>query len=153
MFGLGSVIVTAIAYIAVGVCFCIFKAGILSWLMTVVGLLFIIQGVIKLTNKPQNQTEGIVSVVIGAVVLLGGWLFVKLAMLSCGVILVIWSVMGLTRQNGSQKNTAVLYNILTLIAGVCLVISPWAMLDWLFVVTGVLFILKGAFAFMNEKPL
>lgn len=153
MFGLGSVIVTAIAYIAVGVCFCIFKAGILSWLMTVLGLLFIVQGIVRLKGNSQNQTEGIVSVVIGAVVLLGGWLFVKLAMLIFGVVIVIWSVMELTQQNGSQKNAAVLYNVLTLIAGVCLVISPWAMLDWLFILTGVLFILKGAFAFMNERPL
>lgn len=151
MFGLGSAIVTAIAYIAVGVCFCIFKAGILSWLMTIVGLLFIIQGVIKIINDPLKQTQGIASVIVGAIVLLGGWLFVSLAMLIFGIVLAACSIARLTTSGEGRRNTAVFYNILTLVAGICLIISPWAMLDWLFIVIGVLFILKGAFAFVNER--
>lgn len=154
MFGLGSAIVTAIAYIAVGICFCVFKAGILSWLMTVVGLLFVVQGVIKIINDPLRQTEGIASVIIGAVVLLGGWLFVRMAMLILGIVLAARALMSLTGHTGqARQGTAVLYDVLTLVAGICLIISPWAMLDWLFVVIGVLFILKGAFAFVNERPL
>lgn len=151
MLGSGSAVVTAIAYIVAGICFCIFKAGVLSWIMTIVGLLLIVQGIMRLVRN--DQTQGIVYVVVGAVILIGGWLFVKVAMLILGAVLVCGAVMSLAGQKNPKGTASLVYDILTLVMGVCLMISPWAMIDWFFVIIGVLFVIKGALAIINEKPL
>lgn len=151
MFISGSAVVTAIAYIVAGVCFCIFKAGVLSWLMTVLGLLFIVQGIVRLTRN--SQTEGVTLIVIGAVILIGGWLFVRVALLILGAVLAGRAVMSLMGQKNPRKTVEVLYDVLSLVVGVCLVISPWAMIGWFFVTIGVLFIIRGVLALLNEHPL
>ncbi|MBQ8859072.1 MAG: DUF308 domain-containing protein [Clostridia bacterium] len=143
--------VTALAYIVIGVLFCLFKATVLDWLMTAVGAIFILQGIVDLIRK--NVFNGLVGVVVGIVILLGGWLFVEIVLLVLGVLLAIKGVMALLGALSAKKKNiiSILFALLTVVIGVMLVVSKWAMVDTMFIVIGVLLIVDGVMDLIGAR--
>ncbi len=135
--------VTALAYIIIGVLFCLFKATVLDWLMTAVGAIFVLQGVVDLIRK--NLVSGLIGIVIGVVIILGGWFFVDIVLLVLGLLLAIKGVMALLAALSAKKKNiiTILFALLTVVIGVMLVINKWAMMDTMFIVIGVLLIVNG----------
>ena len=134
-----SSLLTALMYIVVGLLFCIFRASVLNWLLTIVGVLFIVLGVLDALNKNW------VPAAIGAIIILGGWLFVEIVLIVFGVLIALKGVTSLMDALKPRKKSIadIVFAGLTIFVGVMLVVSKWLMLDWFFIVLGIVFIVDG----------
>lgn len=132
---------TALLYIAIGILFIIFKATVLNWLMTGIGVLFIVNGIIDITKK--NTISGIVGIVIGAVIIIGGWAITEIILIVFGVLLAVKGVLDLLSSLKSGKLIPILSAALTVAAGILFIIGKWVVLDWFFIALGVLLIVDG----------
>ena len=133
--------ITALLYIIIGALFIIFKAGVLNWVMTAIGVLFIVNGIIDITKS--RTVNGIVNIAIGAIIILGGWTFVEIILIVFGVLLAIKGVLDLVTALKGGKLFPILFAVITIVAGVMLVLGKWIMLDWFFIALGVLLIVDG----------
>lgn len=142
--------VYALLYIILGVLFIVFKSGMLNWLMTIAGIVFIALGIYDIIKKNLNQ--GIIEAVIGVVIIVGGWLFVELVLIVFGAMLIIKGVMDLIAAfRAKSKNVSrIICSIITLVVGILLILAKWVALDWFFIVLGAVFIIDGLFALLNK---
>jgi uncharacterized membrane protein HdeD (DUF308 family) len=136
-----SNLTTAMLYVIVGILFCIFRAGLLNWLLTIAGILFLVVGVLDLIKK--DMTSGIVSLVIGLVIMLGGWLFLEIVLLIFGILVAVKGVLALLAALKAKNVWDIVFSAVTVFVGLMLVVSKWAMVDWLFVIIGILMIIDG----------
>ena len=144
-----SNLITAILYVAVGALFCIFKGQILGWIMTIIGVLYVVQGVIDIVNK--DLTKGIINCGIGALILLFGWLFLTVACIILGVLIVIKGVKELLEVLKAKKKNIfdLIAPIVTIVIGAILIACKF--IDWLFIVVGVIFIINGVLELLGKK--
>lgn len=141
----------ALLYILTGLLLCIFRAQVLNVLLTVIGALFIAYGVIFLLRH--EWTGGAVSLVIGIVLILGGWLFVEIVLIIFGILLTLKGVSDLVTAIRFRMPLTIIFACLTLAIGILLVVSYWAMLDWFFILLGVIFIVNGILALLQPKQM
>lgn len=128
-----------VLYIVIGALFCIFKNQIVGWIMTIAGVLFIVNGIIQIVHK--ETKPGIINIVIGAVIIAFGWTLLWLAMLVFGVLLIISSVMNFLK--GKKDVVAIVKLVVGVVIGALLVTSGFATNDWLFIIVGVILIVQG----------
>ena len=142
---------SAIIYIVIGALFCIFKAGVLDWIMTVAGVLFIVFGVLDLVKN--STTTGIINVAIGVIILLGGWFFLEVVLLVFGILLTVKGVIALVNALKALNKSfiEILFAALTVAVGLMLIASKWALIDWFFIAVGVIFIVDGVLALLGKK--
>ena len=135
--------------IALGVLLLVFKGGIISIALTVLGVLFIVMGVMDLVNK-QNQT-GLIRFIIGAVIIALGWLLVSVALYIFAVLLVLSGAYGIFTLTKNNKKLSIAYiqPILLLIAGACLFFNQGTTVDWVFIVVGAVLLAQGVLALYN----
>ena len=139
-----SAVLNAVIYAVLGILLCIFKGEVLGWLLTAAGVYFIVIGIIALVNK--NYTVGAIRLAAGAIIILGGWLFVEIILIICGVFSILRGVMQLMSAVNAQSPTGIIYSVLTLLLGIALIICRWVMLDWFFIIIGVVLIIDGVSA-------
>lgn len=145
----GGAVGTAVAYIVIGVLFCIFRSGLLDVLLTVVGALFVIAGIIELIlNK--NLSSGLLNIAIGAIIILGGWLFLEIVLIVFGVLLILKGVKDIFEADGKGA-LALVSALLTVVVGVLLITSKWLMLDWFFIILGAFFMIAGLFRLFGNR--
>ncbi len=143
-------LLTALLYILAGLLFCIFRTTVLSWLMTVIGALLVVSGVLHMLDK--RMTEGVVTAAVGILILLGGWLFVDIILLVLGIALTAKGVLDLARALDVKNNiSGIAAAIITMLVGVALIVSKWALLDWLFIILGVVLIVDGVLIALGKK--
>ena len=145
-FKMNSAFVTALAYIVVGVLFCIFKGSVMNWLMTALGILFIVQGVLDVVAG--LRINGIVEIVIGALCIVFGWAFVTIALIVLGAVIIANGVIGLLKNRGFMS---ILINCLAIVFGILLIVNKWAVLDWLYYVIGALCIIDGVLMLFGKR--
>ena len=118
--------------------------------MTAAGVLFIVQGILHIVAK--RTTEGIINIVIGAVILLCGWLLLKVALIIFGVLIAASGVLNLIQmfKGGKLALIPLIVAIATIAVGVLLVVSQWVVFDVMFIIIGVLFIVDGAIGIFNS---
>lgn len=142
--------IDAIAYILIGILFCILRSSVINWLLTIVGVVFIALGIYDIIKNKTNS--GIIAIVIGLVIILGGWLFVEVVLIIFGVLLFIKGAFELVSTISSKVNIMeIIYASVTALIGVMLIISKWALLDWFFVVLGIIFIIDGILVFFRKE--
>ncbi len=142
--------VYALLYVIVGILFIVFKSGMLNWLMTIIGVVFIALGVYDIIKK--KITNGIIEAAIGVVVIVGGWVFVEIVLIVFGALLIVKGVTDLISLfKGSKNVISIIVAILTIALGVLLIVSKWVALDWMFIVIGIVFIVEGAFSLFSER--
>ncbi len=146
---LNSNLITAILYVIVGALFCIFKGEIISWIMTIVGVLYIVQGVMDILNK--DLTKGIINCGIGVLILVLGWLFLTVASIIFGVLIIIKGAKELLEVLKAKKKNIfdLIAPIVTIVIGAMLIAGKF--LDWLFIVVGVIFIINGVLELLGKK--
>ena len=90
---------------------------------------------------------------VGALIILGGWLFVEIILLILGIVLCVKGVFELLACFGFPKISiiALLSAVLTIVCGVLLIVSKWEMVDSFLIVIGVILILDGIFMFFGKK--
>ncbi len=141
--------VYALLYVIVGILFIVFKSGMLNWLMTIIGVVFIALGVYDIIKK--KITNGIIEAAIGVVVIVGGWVFVEIVLIVFGALLIVKGATDLISLfKGSKNVVSIIVAILTIALGVLLIVSKWVALDWMFIVIGIVFIVEGAFSLFPE---
>ncbi len=141
-------LINAILYIVVGALFCILQSRVLNWLLTAVGVLFIVQGVLSILKK--DLKSGIISIAIGALLILGAWLFITVVLIIFGALLIVKGVLDLLTALKNKDNIMpIVVAALTIVLGILVICSNW--LDWFFIVVGVLFIANGVLALFGKK--
>lgn len=143
--------IQAIAYLVIGILFCVFQSGMLGWLMTAVGVLLVVMGISDALSK--DLVSAIIKIAVGILIALGGWLFVGIVLLILGIVVIINGakqlLSALKPKNKDIKELIIA--IVTIVFGVMLVVSKWAMIDWLFIIIGVLIALEGLLMLLGKK--
>ena len=139
-----NAVINAVIYAVLGILLCIFRGQVLGWLLTAAGVYFIVMGIIALVNK--NYPIGGIQIGIGAIIILGGWLFVEIVLIVCGVLCIVRGVMQLIAAINANSITGMIYAALTIALGVVLVVCKWVMIDWFFIVIGIILIVDGVSA-------
>lgn len=132
--------VSALLYLVIGLLLIIFRGEMLNWAMTIGGIFFIISGVVDLLK--QNYPGGAMSLIIGLVVLLGGWLFLGIVLLVLGILIVIKGVFSLIDAlRGKKSWISAAFSILSIVVGV--MIAAGNALDTLLLIAGILMVVDG----------
>ncbi|MBR2650607.1 MAG: DUF308 domain-containing protein [Clostridia bacterium] len=142
-----SAMLTSVIYILLGVLLCIFKSTVLNWLLTAAGIYFTVIGIVELIRR--NIPAGIFSVALGVLIILGGWLFVEIILIVCGIASVIRGILLLISAAEARAPLGMLYAVITLVLGILLILSKWVMLNWFFVIIGIIFIADGISALIS----
>ena len=145
---LSSPIVLAIAYILIGILFCVKKAAIIEWIMIIAGVLFIAQGVIDWLVGKDLKT-GVIEIVIGALLIVLRFIIPEILLIVLGAALIIRSVVAILTL--PKSTMIIVYNVVALIIGVMLIVSKWLLVDWLFIIIGVAFIINGVLTLFGKK--
>ena len=127
-----SSLLSALLYIVIGVLFCIFKDSIVNWILTVAGI-------VQVVNK-QTQ-NGVINLLFGALIIVFGWLLLEVALVIFGVLLIISAVTDFAKSG--KKGMDLLRLAITIIIGVLLATNGFAAISWVFIVIGVIFIIEG----------
>ncbi len=134
-------IISALLYIAVGILLCVFRAGLLNWAMTAIGIVMIVVGVLKALKK--EVISGVILAAVGVVLIMGGWMFVDIILLILGAVLAVNGLLDLFRALKRKNVASTVAAVITMVVGVALIISKWALLDWLFIIIGAVLIVDG----------
>lgn len=143
-----SMLVMALVYIALGVLFIIFKGQILTWITYVIGALLIVKGVIDFVSykliipAAVEISLGILAIILGAAV-------TQAVAIIVGVILILYGLYNLFTQ--PKTIVSLVIDILTVVAGVLLMINTSGVIEWLFIVMGVIFIINGICEFLKIR--
>ncbi len=138
--------ILAVAYIIVGVLFIAFKGEVISWLMTGLGILFIVQGILDVVAG--KTVNGLVEIIIGALAIVFGWAVVAIAVLVLGALIVANGVIGLLKNKGMMS---LLINVLAIVFGILLIVNNFAALAWLYYVIGAFFIIDGVLMLFGKR--
>ena len=145
---MNSIIMAAI-YAIIGLLLIILKGGSLGILMTIVGALFVVMGIIDAV-KNKELVKGIIEALLGVVIIVCGWTIAGLVLLILGIVLVVKGIMDLlkVRKNGFA---AMLSPIVTIVIGVLLIIAKWTLLDVICIIAGAIFIVNAVLVLLGKK--
>lgn len=141
-------LVTAIALIVIGLLFCIFRSGMLSVLLTIVGVVLIAVGVFDMFKK--NYLRGAIELAVGIIIIACGWTIVDVTLLLLGIVFIVYSIYtiisvapAIKEESGFNKVMVILNPVLMLIFGILLVVAKWTLGDAICIVIGVIAIIDG----------
>ena len=137
----------------VGLLLCLLKGEVISIVLSIIGILVLVSAFFDWKNQRTNA--GIVKLVVGICILLFGWLFVNLALFLLAAVIIIIGlkkIMQVKEQspvNLSKQDKVVVYAkpVLTVLAGAILLLNQGGVIDWIFMVVGILLIVEGALEF------
>ncbi len=137
----------------VGLLLCLLKGEVISIVLSLIGIFVLISAFFDWKNQRTNA--GIVKLVVGICILLFGWLFVNLALFLLAAVIIIIGlkkIMQVKEQspvNLSTRDKVVVYAkpVLTVLAGAILLLNQGGVIDWIFMVVGILLIVEGALEF------
>lgn len=149
-FKLDSGLLNAALYILAGLLFCILRGEVLSILFTIVGILFVVQAILHFVQK--QYPNGAVSAVIGLVLLIGGNLITQVILIVFGVFLLVRGAFSLFAHLRSKKPStwALVASAGTLLIGILLIVSNWLIVDWVFIIIGVVMIVDGVMSLLGS---
>lgn len=143
-----SNIVSALAYILLGIMFCIWKDAVLKWIMLIFGVLLIVKGTVDVLAR--FVTVGAIEIAIGVLTIIFGFTAVQVALIVFGILIAVYGFSGLL--NGGYKNLFTLIVCgLTIAGGILLACNSSGAIQWLFIVVGVMFIVDGVLALLGKK--
>ena len=139
----GSGIINAVISIVMGILFIAKKGEVIGIVTTLLGAMVLIMAIIDLING--KVTKGIIEAVIAGGVMIFGWLFVSLALHIIAAVIIITSVLELIECYKCGKSASCyIVPFAGLAAGVCLFFNQGGTVAFVFTVTGILLIVKGA---------
>ena len=136
-----SELFSSIIYILIGVLLMIFQSQTLEWVMTAVGVFFVITGILELVKK--NWIGGGVSLVIGIAIILLGWFVVEIVILVLGILIAIKGIVTLIDviKNKPRNALELVFPALTIAIGVLLAFGNLD--DIIILITGALLAVDG----------
>lgn len=142
-------LINCLLYAVIGVLLLVLKGGSLGILMTVIGVLYIVMGIVDIFNG-KNLTKGLVELIIGIAIIVCGWLIADIVLLVFGVLLIIKGAIELFN-NLKGGFVAILSPIVTIVIGILLVVAKWALLDLICIIAGVIFIINAALMLFGKQ--
>ncbi len=141
-------VINCAVYAIIGLLLLILQGGSLDILMTVVGVLFVVLGVMDIVKN--QVTKGIVEAVIGIAIIVCGWLIADIVLLIFGIVLIVKGAMEIIKNFKSGIN-ALISPIVTVVIGVLLVVAKWALMDVLCIIAGVVFLINAALTLFGQS--
>lgn len=149
-------VLLSILMIVVGVLFLILKAQVASIAMTVIGAMLIVFGALDLVHG--RSLYGIIKAVVGVLVIVCGWTLVSAALYVIAALLLIYGIYELYALASTKTTTRkrsqmiVVYGtpILNIVLALLLLFNQGGVLDWVFIVAGILFIADGVLSFIDS---
>jgi uncharacterized membrane protein HdeD (DUF308 family) len=139
---------TAIALIVIGVLFLFYKGEIISIAMSLIGATLIVLGILDILRK--RTTLGVIKLVFAALVMLAGWLFIKLALYILGAFLLVAGITELRGVLGVKYKKYTLPVILHIaqpviyiLVAICLFFNQGGAISWVFTVSGLFLVIDG----------
>ena len=134
---------SAILYIALGLLFIIFRGKTVEWAMTIAGIVFLVSGALDVIKK--NYTSGGISLIIGAAIILLGWLLTDIVLKVLGILVAVKGIISLLESFKSKKINVVeiVYTALTVIAGILLVFATGEIINTIILIAGIIFVIDG----------
>ena len=142
-------LISALATITLGVLLLILQGGIVSIIMTVLGVGLIVFGVIDLINK--NFPHAVVKIVCGVVIIICGWvivsavLYVLAGLLLIAGILLLYEKIRCGKKAETLLKTIIEYAIpvLCIVIGILLMFNQNNTVKLVFIFGGILTIIEG----------
>ena len=141
-------VITCAVYAIIGLLLVILQGGSLGLLMTAVGVLLIVLGVMDVMNG--ELIQGLVEIGIGVIIIVCGWLIADIVLLVFGVLLIIKGVLELAKTY-KKDIMAMLPSIVTIVIGVLRVVSKWALMDIICIIAGVIFLINAVLTLFGMK--
>lgn len=155
--GLKENYVNGLVSVVLGLLLFILKGEVISLVLTVIGVLMLVSAFFDWRNKQTNSA--IVKLVIGVCVLAFGWMFVNLALYIVAAVIVIAGlkkivvIKDVSPVNLTLQEKIFLYAkpVLTVFAGVILFFNQGGVINWVFIVVGILLIVEGLLEVFDRK--
>ena len=149
-------LIASIVTILMGILFCILKEGVIDIMMTILGVLFIVGGVIALLSG--GTVYGIVLIAIGVIIIIFGWAIKTVVFYVIAILLILVGVLqiaALLKENVKGTKpifTLIIYlvPILRIAIGVLLFFNQSGTINWILYVTGILLIVDGIIGLITE---
>lgn len=141
--------ITAIAAIVVGLMFLVMKGEVISLAMTALGIAIVVMGILDLVKN--KSKGGLAKIIAGALVIAFGWLFVNIALYVIAALMIVYCLGNLLttlKTDGYPMSTVQTLRtyakpVIGLVAGVCLFFNQGGTVSWVFVLTGIIFVVEG----------
>ena len=144
---------SAALYIIIGLLLCIFRSDLLNWVMTVIGITFIVVGIIKAVQS--ELIMGVVTAAIGVLIIIFGWKFIDLVFIILGIVLIAKGIIDLLSVSGKKRLIKIITPVITIIVAVALFACNWAqrleMINWLLIIIGIILIIDGILLLIGKK--
>ena len=142
-------LISALISIILGLMLIVMKGEIISITLTILGIVGIIMAIIDFVHS--LTMTGIIKAVVGACVLVFGWMFVNLSLYILAAVIIIMGLMqivsihriGQVFLTTGEKMLAYIRPVLTVIAGAILFFNQGGVINWVFVLTGILLLVEG----------
>ena len=142
-------ILTCVFYAVIGALLVILRGGSLGILMTVVGALLIVLGVVDVI-KNKNLVKGIIEALMGVAIIVCGWLIADIVLLVLGAVLIVKGVMELIN-NFKRGALPILSAVITILLGALLVAAKWVLLDLFCLIAGIVFLVNAVLTLFGKK--
>ena len=136
-----SELISALLYIFVGILLVVFKSGSIHWLMTGVGVLFIVSGTLYLLKS--NWHIATANLLIGISILVLGWVVKDIVIPILGILIALRGVLSLIDSLRAFKKNGleIIFALLTVAVGLLLAFGN--LLDLIIVISGVSLMFNG----------
>lgn len=146
-----SNLITALAYIIIGILCCVLRAGVFQIVLTIVGVLFVVQGVLNVLSK--DWVQAAINLVIGIVILSLTWIIDEIMLLIFGIMIMIKGAYELYNalKAKSKDMISLIAAAVTMVVGILLIVARWQTVDTIFIIIGIIFIVNGVFELLGKK--
>lgn len=141
-------IITCLIYALIGILLIALRSGSIGILFTVLGILFLAIGIYDFIKK--QWVNAVVEVVVGIVILVCGWTVAEWVLLIFGILLIVVGIVDFAK-NFKNGWKAWLSPIVTIVIGIVLVVSKFALIDVMCIIAGVIFIINAVLALFGQK--
>ncbi len=142
-------VLTCAVYAIIGLLLVILRGGSLGILMTVVGALLIVLGIMDVI-KGKEMVKGIIEAGLGIAIIVLGWLIADIVLLVFGIVLIVKGAMEIWG-NRNKGIDSLISPIVTVVIGILLVVAKWALMDILCIVAGIIFLINAVLALFGKS--
>lgn len=142
-----NTLLTALAYVVIGILLIWLKGGSINILMTIIGALFILAGIADIFASKQ-LIDGVVKIAIGIAIIIFGWALVNIALIVLGVLLILKGILDFLKIFKKGILSA-LPALATILIGILIICAKWV--DVLFIVAGIVFVINGILVLFGKR--
>ncbi|MBQ7836828.1 MAG: DUF308 domain-containing protein [Clostridia bacterium] len=138
-----SSMINAVISIVTGILFIVKKGEVISLITTLLGVAVLIMAIIDLVGS--KLTKGIIEAAVAGGIMIFGWFFVSIALYIIAAVIIISAITELVENYRCNSSPACyIVPLIGLAAGVCLFFNQGGAVAFVFTVTGILLIVRGA---------